>query len=118
MAKVNEENGMTDRNFDQNSHMVGVWHLTLAAPTGEQRVRIDVALEDNCYRGTATQGSETVALRDFSVQGNSASWHQHIKKPFPMRIDFELLFLESEVSGICKPGIFPKVKVFGRRDLT
>ena len=77
---------MTEIDDNQSAHISGVWNLTLAAPTGEKRVRVEIARGDDCYIGTATQGSETVVLCDFSVKGNCASWNQRIKKPFPMKI--------------------------------
>ena len=107
---------MTYSSDEQRANISGVWNLTLAAPTGKQSVRVEIARGDNCYIGTATQGSETVALCDLSVKGNCASWNQRIKRPFPMSISFDLLFMENEVSGICNPGIFPKVKVTGSRE--
>lgn len=106
---------MTSTHGTHRADIAGVWNLKLAAPIGEQQVRLDIVQDGENFSGTATQGSEAVPFLDCKLQGSQANWHQRITKPFPLNITFDLTFAGNEVSGTCKPGIFPKVKVSGQR---
>ncbi len=94
----------------------GKWQIEIATPIGKQVVDLDIERRDGGgYAGTATQGDETVALVDPTVDGDRIQWSQQITKPMKMKIKFALTRDGDTLSGSAKPGILPNSAVTGTR---
>lgn len=93
---------------------VGTWDCTIATPIGVQNVKFHIREEAGKVTGEA-EGTETVPFLDAAIQGERLRWTQKTTKPMPLTIKFDVAHDGDELVGTAKPGIFPTVKVTGKR---
>lgn len=95
--------------------VVGDWDVTIKTPIGSLAVTYNFAQADSGLAGTATLKGDTVALQNISVEGDRVKWHQSVKKPMRLNLDFDVVVRGDEITGHSRAGRLPRSAVTGRR---
>ena len=93
----------------------GTWQLTIATPFGKQEVEYTFATETGLPTGHATQGSDTTALIDLTLEGSRLTWTQHVTRPMKLKLQFDVTLEGETLNGTAKAGALPASKVHGVR---
>ncbi len=92
----------------------GTWDCAIATPIGLQNVKLHIREEAGRVMGEA-EGAETVPFLDAAIIGDHLRWTQKTTKPMTLTIKFDVTHDGDELVGTAKAGIFPTVKVTGKR---
>ncbi|AGB22224.1 hypothetical protein Mycsm_01840 [Mycobacterium sp. JS623] len=95
--------------------VVGDWDVTIKTPIGSLAVSYTFSQADKGLAGTATLKGDTVPLQDISVDGDRVTWHQSVKKPMRLNLDFDVVVSGDELSGHSRAGRLPRSAVTGTR---
>jgi hypothetical protein len=94
---------------------LGSWQLTITTPIGKQEVSYLFATEHNVLTGHATQGSDTTALVDLTLEGSRLTWTQQVTRPMKLKLLFDVMLEGDTLSGTARASPLPASKVHGVR---
>jgi len=95
----------------------GKWQVIITTPIGKQSVLLDIIMEDGIFKGTATQGNETVNFEEIVAVDNRLNWWQSVTKPLRLRLKFEVVVDDDQMTGTAKAAMFPASKLVGARSV-
>lgn len=93
----------------------GKWNITMKTPMGEQNGTLDLKTDGGALSGQMAGATGTVAIKDGSVDGDSASWKADITTPMPMTLEFSAKVDGDALSGNVKLGAFGTSTFTGAR---
>ena len=80
----------------------GTWHVTIATPFGKQEVEYAFATKNGLPTGHATQGSDTTALIDLTLENSRLTWTQHVTRPMKLKLQFDVTLEGETLNGTAK----------------
>jgi len=92
--------------------ITGSWDIRIKTPIGTLRAEYCFAADGSA---TATLGDETAPLQDVVVDGPRVRWHQSVRKPMRLNLEFDVLVDGDVLSGHSRAGRLPRSQVDGRR---
>ncbi|MGY0499309.1 hypothetical protein ACWZHB_12540 [Nocardia sp. FBN12] len=92
----------------------GTWDITLRAQQGNRPARLHLVGGDN-PSGTMASDEGTAELRDYAVDGNTATWKVGITVPMPLTLAFTATVDGDTISGKAKVTAFIKIPFDGVR---
>ncbi len=90
----------------------GRYSLVMWTPSGERSMELVVT--DAGARMTGVDGNLHDVL-NFKRSGRRLLWRVKVATPLPMKLSFDVTVEGDDLSGHCKPGIFPPSPVHGSR---
>ncbi|MFG2577565.1 hypothetical protein [Streptomyces sp. NPDC048481] len=93
----------------------GKWSITIASPIGPQEGSIDVTRNGAALTGTATAMGSTVGIENGRLEGDRAQFTINMTRPMPMKMDFDLIVAEDNLTGATIAGSFGRMTVTGQR---
>jgi hypothetical protein len=97
--------------------LTGTWKLSIATPMGQQKAELDLVQNgpDEVTGVTRNDHDEAMPLIDPKLKGNKLTWKSNFTKPVKVTATMELVFDGDSVTGTAKAGIFPALKIVGKR---
>ena len=92
--------------------IVGTWDVTINTPMGAQIVSLDFADE---HSGVARYGSDSVALQDVTVSGNTATCTVSVTQPMSVTLKCAVQVVGDALTGTASAGFFGKFALTGNR---
>jgi cytochrome P450 len=90
------------------------WKITLQTPAGPQAFEAQLVRDGQTFSGRldSPMGSEAV---NGAIAGDTLTWTMSVKKPMPIKLEFEAKIEGDRMSGQAKLGMFGKSKLTGER---
>jgi hypothetical protein len=95
--------------------IAGEWDVVIKTPIGSLQVLYTFTDHSGVVTGTAAGKSETVALRDITVEAQRVTWRQTVTKPMRLNLDFDIVVDGDRLTGHSKAGRLPRSAVTGTR---
>lgn len=94
----------------------GIWTIVMKTPIGEQKSTLTLAVSGQTLQGTmASDTMGSMALREGTADGNTASWKADITQPMAMTLEFQATVDGDAISGNAKLGMFGNAPFAGTR---
>ena len=84
----------------------GVWNLVVKSPMGDQTSTMSFKAEGGVLTGTATAQGVEDPVANGKIDGDSLTWSNNVKTPFPMTLEFTGKLEGEALSGSVKAGSF------------
>ena len=89
----------------------GDWEITINSPMGPQKANLELSSDG----GTMSGQQGELALKDVSIDGDSASWKADVTTPIALTLEFEGSVDGDSISGNVKFGAFGSGTFSGTR---
>ena len=93
----------------------GAWKITVSSPMGPQDSTLDLAVEGDALTGSQSAQGSTSPIANGKVDGDTLTWSNSIKTPFPMTLEFTGKVEGDSLSGSVKAGSFGSFPFSGGR---
>ncbi len=97
---------------DTGEGIVGTWEVTIATPMGAQVVFLEF-VDD--HTGVARYGSDSIALQNVTVSGNSATCSVKVTQPMSLTLKCAVTVDGDAMTGSASAGFFGKFALTGQR---
>lgn len=94
-----------------------VWNVTIAAPSGEIRARLELFTQDGMRVGRMAGKNGSGPAEDLVWTDKRLAWSTKIQKPMPMTLKFNGTIDGDGVAGKVKFGVFASGSFTGKRAL-
>jgi hypothetical protein len=99
--------------------ILGVWDVAIKTPIGSLQIEYNFTDNDGVIVGSATGKNETVSLTAIAITdevgGQRVTWRQTVTKPMRLKLEFDVLVHDDQLSGHSRAGRLPRSSVEGRR---
>jgi cytochrome P450 len=92
-----------------------VWKITLQTPAGPQTFNAQFVREGGSFSGRLDSDMGSEEVTGGKIAGDTLSWTMAVKKPMPIKLEFEAKIDGDRMSGHAKLGMFGKSKLAGER---
>jgi hypothetical protein len=91
------------------------WKITLQTPAGPQTFDARSIRDGQSFSGRLDSEMGSEAVTGGRIDGQVLSWTMAVKKPMPIKLEFEASIEGDRMSGHAKLGMFGKAKLSGER---
>jgi putative sterol carrier protein len=99
--------------------LTGIWHLSIATPMGQQEAELELVQHGpDQISGVSRSGpadEDAQPMIDPQLTGNQLTWKSMFTRPVKVTATMKLTFDGDSVTGTAKAGMFPALKIVGRR---
>jgi hypothetical protein len=92
--------------------IIGGWEIAIKTPMGEPIVVLEFTNERH---GVARYGTDSVALSDVVVSGNTATWRVSLTQPMSVKLTCAVQIDGESMTGSASAGLFGTFPLRGRR---
>lgn len=93
----------------------GSWYIAIETPMGTRHTTCSFESAGGELTGTQSEGGDSTAITDGTVNGNELSWKVAIAKPMPMTLTFTGKLDGDLLSGSADTGMFGSFSFSGTR---
>ena len=93
----------------------GAWNITVSSPMGPQPSTLLLKAEGDVLTGDQSAQGNTSPIANGKVDGDTISWTNSIKTPFPMTLEFTGTVDGDTLTGQVKAGSFGSFPFSGGR---
>jgi cytochrome P450 len=93
-----------------------MWKVTMKIPVGgPQELTVQIVRDGAAFTGRidAEMGAENIT--NGKIAGDTLTWTMAVKKPMPIKVDFEVKVAGDAMTGKAKLGMFGKAEITGQR---
>ncbi len=93
----------------------GTWTITINSPMGPQPSTLVLQADGDVLTGDQSAQGNTSPISNGKVDGDTISWTNSIKTPFPMTLEFTGVIEGDKLTGSVKAGSFGSFPFAGGR---
>jgi cytochrome P450 len=91
------------------------WKLTLETPMGPQEMTTQIVRDGAVFTGRIDSPMGSEPIGGGKIAGDTLTWTMAIKKPMPIKVEFEVKVTGDAMAGTAKLGMMGKSKLTGVR---
>jgi len=113
-ADISNQSAVSEAHVADGTTKGESWELTLATPTGPQKLTAQLVRHGDTFEGTMS-GEMGVQPVSGKICANALSWTMSLTKPVAIKLSFNATTEGDTMTGSVKLGMFGKASLTGRR---